>query len=264
MVGYARLFRFEGTHVNPNTLGMILTSALPFGFYQIKRAEGWFGRVFASLLVLLVVLAVLASFSRGAVFPLAFLLLATMFREVRNKKIYLAIAALAVVSYMLTPSFYWERFSTVTEVGETVQQDRSLYARVLAAKSALSLFAQYPLTGVGLHNFMARSSSLLRGLIYIHNGYLELLVGVGIFGFTAWAGMIYAGLRDCHRCLKAEWHNVPVKMRSLCFYTLVAIISGLFSNLFDSSEFNYVLWVPLAGGLAAGNMLRRRIDTTNP
>ncbi len=263
-VGYGNMLRFEGTHVNPNSLGMFLTSALPLGFYMIKRTSSLIPRSVSVLAVLILVLAVMASFSRAAMFPLAFLLLASMFQEVHSKKIYLGIAALAFISWLLTPAFYWERFSAISELGESIQRDRSIYARVLAAKSALSLIVQYPLTGVGFHNFMARSSSMLRGLIYIHNGFLELLVGVGIFGFLAWAGMFYAGLRDCYRCMRAQWSGGgPVQMNSLSFYFMVAIISALISNLFDSSEFGYFLWVPLAGGLAAGNILRRRIDTSS-
>ena len=262
-VGYANLLRFEGTHINPNAFGMFLTSALPLGFYLIKRSSGWIPRLLTSLAVAIVVVAVLASFSRAAMFPLAFLLLASMFHEVRSRKIYLGIAALAFLGYLLTPVYYWERFSAITEIGESIQQDRSIYARVLAAKSALSLFAQHPLTGVGFHNFMARSSSILKGLIYVHNGYLELLVGVGIFGFLAWAGMIYAGLKGCMRSMRAPWTGEPVPMNSLSFYFLVALVSALISNLFDSSEFSYFLWVPLAGTLSAGNIVRRRIDTSN-
>jgi O-antigen ligase len=260
--GYGTLVRFEGAHVNPNSLGMYLTSALPLGFYMIKRASG-IPRIVSLLAVLIMVLAVLASFSRGAMFPLAFLLLATIFYEVRSAKIYLGIAALVLVSWLLTPAFYWDRFGAITEIGESIQRDQSIHARVLTAKSALELIADNFFTGVGFHNFMVRSASNLRGLIYVHNGYLELLVGVGIFGFLAWAGMFYAGLRDCYRNMRVKWSSGPVQMSSLSFYFLVAIISALLSNMFDSNEFGYFLWIPLAGGLAAGNILRRRIDTSN-
>jgi O-antigen ligase len=262
MAGYGTLMRFEGTHVNPNSLGMYMTSALPLGFYMVKRATGLIPRILSVLAVFIVVLAVLASFSRGALFPLAFLLLATIFYEVKSLKIYLGIAVLAALSWLMTPAFYWERFGAISEIGEMIQQDQSIYLRIQVLKSALGLIADNFFTGVGFHNFLARSSSNLRGLIYVHNGYLELLVGVGIFGFLAWTGMIYAGLRDCYRSMRAKWPAGPVQMSSLSFYFLMATISALLSNLFDSNEFGYFLWVPLAGGLASGNILRRRIDTS--
>jgi O-antigen ligase len=110
---------------------------------------------------------------------------------------------------------------------------------------------------------MVRSSPILRGVIYAHNGYLELLAGVGLFGFLAWAGMIFAGLRGCFRSFRGRWPGETVPMNNLAFYMLVALISALINNLFDSAEFNYFLWVPLAGGLAVGNIQRRRVDPSN-
>ncbi|MFH1755907.1 MAG: O-antigen ligase family protein, partial [Candidatus Latescibacterota bacterium] len=133
----------------------------------------------------------------------------------------------------------------------------SIYTRLQAAKSAISLFLQYPLTGVGLNNFMARSGTDLYVQLVAHNSYLEILAGVGVFGFIAWMSIILSSVRGCCKGMRHRWDAKDDWLKSLSFYMLLSLISSLMNNMFISGEFAYFLWTPLAGGLVAGNLTRR-------
>jgi len=260
VVGFAKVTRFEGTHENPNRLAIYLASALPLGFYAVKRAKRLVIRVSASVASFILVLAIFATFSRAAVFPMVFALVATMIREVKSRKVYFGIFLLIVVVILITPTYYWARVLSLGAVIQDLPNDWSIYMRMQAAKSAIALFLQYPLTGVGFENFIVRSGSYLYTALVAHNAYLEILVGIGIFGFIAWMCILLSCVRACLRGMRYRWDDGTVWMKDLSFYMLLSFVSALMNILFLSAGFGYFVWIPLAGGLVAGNLVRRQID----
>jgi O-antigen ligase len=245
VVGFAKVTRFEGTQVNPNRMAIFLATALPLGFYAVKQAQRLYLRILYALGSFLLILAIFASFSRGALFPV----------------VYVGIFLLIVLVILITPTYYWARILSLGALVEDQPRDWSIYMRMQAAKSAINLFLQYPLTGVGLNNFYVRSGSDLYVQLVSHNAYLEILSGVGLFGFIAWGCMLLSGLRGCLMGMKHRWDQGTVWLESLSFYLLLSFLSSLLNILFISGEFAYFLWIPLAGCLAAGDMVRRHRDT---
>jgi O-antigen ligase len=261
VTGYGQINRFAGTHINPNTLAIYLASALPLSFYVVKRVHRPPVRVLAALGSFAIILAILASYSRAAVFPLVFTLIATMIREVKSKNVYLGIVLLLFVVILITPPYYWERVLTIGAVIEDLSSDWSLYMRMEAAKAAIKLFMQNPLTGIGLNNVLARSASYLYIPLVAHNAYLEILAGLGVFGFIAWLCIFLSSIRGCLRGMKHRWDSSTIWMKDLSFYMLLSFISALMNALFLSEQFGYHIWLPLAGGLVAGEMVRRHAGT---
>ncbi len=258
-VGFAQIMRFEGTHFTPNRLAMYLVSALPLGFYAVKCAPRISFRILSGLGVLLLILTTFATYSRAAIVSLAFILLATIFREVKSKKLYLGIAALITVGLLLTPSYYWIRISTLGDVFSSIPSDRSIYLRFKAAESAIQLISQHPFMGVGLNNYFVRSAAEFATRIVAHNAYLEIFVGVGMFGFIAYMGLFVSGMWECVRGMRARWEPQFARMGSLSYYILVSIIASMISGLFNSCEFAYFLWIPLIGGLVIGNAVGKTV-----
>jgi O-antigen ligase len=261
VVVFAKATRFEATHVNPNRLAIYLVSALPLGLYATKRAKRIHLRILLAVCSFASILAIFASFSRAAIFPLIFVLIATLVREVKSKKVYAGFFLLIMVVVLITPSFYWTRVLSIGELLQDLPSDWSIYMRLQAAKVAVNLISQHPLTGVGLSNFRANSGAYMYLPLVAHNSYLEILVGVGIFGFIAWFCIILSGVRGCLRGLRHRWDSSTTWMSSLSFYLLLSFISALMNGMFLTAEFGYFIWIPLAGGLVAGNMVRRHIDT---
>lgn len=261
VTGWGQVTRFAGTHLNPNTLAIYLVSALPLGFYVVKRAHKLSVRILAALGSFALILAIFASYSRAAIFPLVFALIATMIREVKSKNVYVGIILLLIAVILVTPTFYWVRILTISALIEDLTSDWSLYMRMQAAKAAIKLFLESPLIGIGFNNVGARSGSYLYIALVAHNSYLEILAGLGLIGFTAYICMLLSGLRGFARGMKHHWKAGTIWMKDLSFYMMLSFVSALMNAMFLSEQFGYFIWFPLAGGLVAGNLVRKRIDT---
>jgi O-antigen ligase len=132
--------------------------------------------------------------------------------------------------------------------------DFSLAIRVKALKAGWHLFLQHPLTGVGLTNFIVRSGPDLYVKIGAHNGYLEILTGVGIFGFIAFILMPASAIRGFVKAFKTPWPEDHRWMKDLSYYFLLSAIAVFVAVFFEQSQFYRVYWLPLAAGLVAGRL----------
>ena len=130
-----------------------------------------------------------------------------------------------------------------------------------ALQSAWKLFLQNPLTGVGVNNFIVRSPDLV-GRRVVHNTYAEVLVGVGIIGFGAYMTMLLLTVREFLRAMRAKWSAQDEHMSHLAFYAMLSFLAVLFGAIFLSMAHSYDIWLPAAGGLAAGCIARRYAATS--
>ena len=97
-----------------------------------------------------------------------------------------------------------------------------------------------------------------------HNTYLEVLVGVGVFGFAAYMTMIAVSMSELTRAMRTKWAEGYEWMRDLAFYLLLSLLTVLVGLMFLSMPFEYVIWLPVAGGLVAGRLARRyAVDPKN-
>jgi O-antigen ligase len=119
------------------------------------------------------------------------------------------------------------------------------------------MFLHHPLTGVGLGNFIESSSYRLFVRIVAHNTYLEILVGVGIFGLIAFLAMMAAGFRHLWAGARHPWRAGNEWLGSLSFYFALSLVAIGLSAIFLTFPFRYQLWIPVAAGLIVGNLRRR-------
>jgi hypothetical protein len=246
--------RFSGLHINANFAAAVMITAIPIGVFVIKTATSLIARLFCLIGILLLTIAVFATYSRQAVFALSFVTLAVLFKEVRSRRAYGAIFTILFFGVMLTPRYYWDRVLTISQVAENAQQDWSLYFRVLAYKRAVAMFMEHPFLGVGLRNFAARSGDVLFIRIPSHNMYLEILTGVGLVGFIGYITVFYSGVRQCLAGIKHRWRWAETWMRDYAFYTLISLSSVLISGLFINIEFQYITWISVASCLVVATL----------
>lgn len=244
--------RFSATHLNANSAAHFFVAGLPLGVYAVKRARRVLLKTLFIFGVAALVLATILTFSRQTIFPLVLILLAVLFREARSKWVYGVVAAIVVFGLLLVPGMYWHRISTITSALDDSGGEWSLALRVRAFKAAWRIFLEHPFTGVGLNNFIVRSGLIVK--IGAHNGYLEILTGVGVFGFVSFLLMPWAGLRGFARAIKARWPAERRWMTDLSFYFLLSAIAVLVAIFFEQTHFNRVVWVPVAAGLIAARL----------
>jgi O-antigen ligase len=247
--------RFGTTHINPNLAAYYLVVGLPLAIYAVTRARGALARGALVAGVLAIIVATVMTFSRQAIFPLVVILLATLFKQARRKYVYGIVVVAVVVVALFVPQYYWWRISTIGSVFDDSTGDFSLRLRLKALQAGWHLFLEHPFTGIGLGNFYVRSGSAeLPVKMVAHNGYVEVLTGVGIFGFIAFLLMPFAGLRGVLKAWKAPWPAEHRWMKDLSFYLLLSLVAALIGVFFQHLHFYRVLWFPIAAGLVAGRL----------
>jgi O-antigen ligase len=157
----------------------------------------------------------------------------------------------------------------------------STYQRYWLYKSAIRVFLDHPITGVGQRNFVKvygsyipeqmRSPDALRkdGTVYTgwphaHNLYLSLLATEGVLGFVTFAWLIVTAIRLAWRSYR---DRNDAFLRGLALGILTAIVAFLTMGLFDEnlrdSEGIMPLWF-LMGALWAIHRLGRDANAEQP
>jgi O-antigen ligase len=254
LVGAIGWLRFGSTHVNPNNAALYLVAGIPLCIYVIKRMGSLTLKLVFVAIAIAMVAATVMTFSRQAIFPLGVVLLAVLFKEARSKWVYAGVVVIAVVAMLLIPQYYWYRISTISQMFEETTQDFSLRIRIKALQAGWHLFLQHPFTGVGMSNFIVRSASELPVRMVAHNGYLEVLTGVGLFGFLAFLMMPAAALRGFVRAFRTRWPEEHRWMNDLSYYFLLCLVAVLIGTFFQHVHFYRLFWLPVGAGLVAGKL----------
>lgn len=255
-IGGVNVIRFAGAHENPNRAAAIMCSALPLGLFAVKYCRSRVLRVLYVAAIVALIVGIFWTFSRSVVIAFAFVLLAVMVREMRSRRSYVMLLALIAAGVLLAPRYYWDRVIGLRSALETTGLDWSVYTRLLALRTAWELFLAHPLTGIGLGNFIVAAAYKVFVRIVVHNSYLEVLVGTGVFGLAAFMGIVWSGLRHSITGARRRWTSQPEWLRSLSFYFMVSTVSICLSAFFGTMPFRYPMWVPIAAGLVIGNLLR--------
>lgn len=182
--------RSTGGFVHPNQLGgfLILPAALAIGAAVVDGR----GRALHLAAVVLCLVGILVSFSRGALLGLAVI----PFLFVPWRVAMGAAPLLALVVALAMPGLVGERFATLSAGGQEIG------TRVDIWSAAWRMWTENPLTGVGIGGYpQAYATARVPARQYLpdtafeppphaHNIELDLLSEQGIVGFLAWAALI--------------------------------------------------------------------------
>jgi O-antigen ligase len=244
-----------GAHENPNRAAAYMCASIPFGLFGVRHSRGMLRIGFIAGVVILVA-AIFATFSRSVAFPLAMIAAAVLIREVRSKKSYASLIVVVGLMAVFIPPVYWQRLFALRDAFETTTLDWSVYTRLLALRTAWEMFLDHPLTGVGIGNFITAAAYKVFVRIVVHNSYLEILVGTGVFGLFMFLVVLYSGFRHCLAGARVRWARQPAWVRSACFYCALSAVSIWISAFFGTMPFRQPFWVPIGAGLVIGNLLR--------
>lgn len=259
-IGTGNVVRFGGIHPGPNESAAYMCAAIPLGFFFIRHAHNAWMRVLYGLGVIILAVGVFSTFSRGAFLPMAVIVLAVLLREFRSPRAYAGFALVLTLTILLAPRHYWDRVFALTEIASNFTKEWSLLMRWRSMQAAWQLFTENPFTGIGMANFVERGATHVWIRIVVHNSFLEVLVGTGIFGLLTFVCMLWSGMRHSIRGARDRWHTAPDWMQSLAFYFAVSLAAAATSALFLSLSYRYLLWIPVAAGLIVGNLRREDDD----
>lgn len=199
--------RGTGAAPDPNNMSLMIVFALPFAFHYFLHARDLARRGLAGVVILINVLAVITTYSRGGALMFGVMLLGLLveYRH-RLRPVYIGLltcglALLGVFTVTFAPASYWDRLHSLTQASDPALRQRTAYVVV-----AMRAFGERPVLGHGpgsfrkiyaqteyAERFQARDESKER---FAHNTYLEVLVGSGIIGLLVFLRILYIAIKN--------------------------------------------------------------------
>ena len=224
------LARLRSLYGSPNNVALYLGRIFPFLVAMFLMGEGTSRRRLLYVLALVPTgLALLLTFSKGALFlgvPAALFVVLFLWQRSRSRPLWpwlVAVAILALAGALLlrnVPSL----------VGRLDIQGTTSFARIHLWRSSLNMFADHPLFGVGLDNFLYqyRGRYILGAawaepdLSHPHNVVLDFATRLGILGLLA-GGWLFGSL------LRNLW-SLPAKVPP-SWRPVAAGLAGAFTHM---------------------------------
>ncbi len=178
---------FEGNNEFSVAVLMTLPLLMLFRFQTLDRRV----KLAFSILIALSFVAVLSSWSRGALLGLG---VVTALLVWHSRRKWLAIPILVVgvaIVFAALPESWFGRMETLGQY----QQDGSAQGRLAAWRAGLQYAQQEPLLGAGFEGWRFINTDLdtLRGLDW-HSIYVQVLTENGVPGFLLWGALLFGSM----------------------------------------------------------------------
>lgn len=192
-------------NVDRNEFALTLAAFVPLFLLAVVRARRTALKCLSVISILLIIVCVIPSYSRGAFLALmaAFLLSVKL---MRNRKLYCLIMFLALAAGALRISdSYLERLSSSTDY----EKEASAAGRIATYKAALTMFQLAPVMGIGVgnfnENFWDHCPEEYRVFCApdksVHNIYLQVLSETGLVGMSAFLLFLLSVLKPFFRMI---------------------------------------------------------------
>jgi O-antigen ligase len=180
-----------GMFGNPNDLALNMVAVLPLSVLVAIQARTKMGRLGAAFLGMMMISAVMVSYSRGGFVGLAVMLAILGVQLARKKPAMAGVGALLLLfAVPFAPSSYWERVASITD--DSLDATGSREARRILLTEAWDTFLTFPFHGVGAGQF-ANYNPPERLEIWreTHNVVLQVAAELGILGLAAFFFLLY-------------------------------------------------------------------------
>jgi putative inorganic carbon (HCO3(-)) transporter len=237
--------RVAGPIGDPNDLAFFLLAALPLSL--AVRRPGWRPGVY-DVATVLITLALLGTFSRGALVGLVVMLVvAVVARQVSLQQLMGVLGSLLVLTALvvgLFPDLVGESLTAKDAVA-----DRNVAERLQLWEAAGEMALDAPLLGQGPGSFGAEHERWLEqlpvsatsDLDVAHQTYLEVAAELGLLGLAGFVGLLIAGLRGAWRAWRRDGS-------ALASAVLAALVGTMTAACFLSEQFFLPLWLLVALG----------------
>lgn len=262
--------RLAGPIGEQNRYAQIMLMLVPLGLMMVSAERSRWLKGAALACAALATIATALTFSRGAGLAGGMILIVMVaMRYIRITHLIAAVGLIALV--LVAVPAYGERVSTVTalfsllsEDASTSAADNSLLSRATENLTALSVWADHPLVGVGPGEFPAyyRQYSDEIGLSIksqdreAHNLYLGIAAESGSLGLIAFLGAVTVTLWQLARA-RRQALKVRPDLAAMATGFLLALVGYLASGLFLHLSYARYYWLVLALSGAAALIVGR-------
>jgi O-antigen ligase len=270
--------RVTGFLLNPNMLGTALAMVLPFPVMFGLRRHGT-ARLTAWALALLLSLALLHTFSRGAWFALGVATL--LVGLVVERRLIVAMVLLAVTTFgiamllprhLADPAREQERFDLIAATLGRIEALGEGDLRVQFVENALPIVADHPLIGAGPGRYGGAVARNFGSPLYatytdgtvprdrtVDNFWLHLLVEGGALGVGLLTAAISAAVALVVRAARSATAELRIILVGSASVAVVVSVAALTEMVLEGNTTTFTMWLLLgiASLLAAGQKASR-------
>ncbi len=249
------LIRISGTALDPNDFAMHLVILVPMVFAIFFNYKNIAIRVLSLLLLALLVLNIIFTYSRGGMlgFAVVFIFSILTFSFQRKKVILpIILVAIGIASILpFIPAKYWERVQTITDF-----DDPAIQARLDTWKTGLGMMSDHPIRGVGLGAF--RYEYIMRAYtsgdvktkasLFSHNAYIQIGAEIGIPALALFLLLLFLCWMDLAKAEKVFLSRGDLLFAGFSLSIKLGLLGYIVCAIFLTQAFLTMIWIllPLA------------------
>ena len=243
-LGNIRLENFGGGQIlGSNQLASALVFGLPIAYFMMLYSKNKKKKLLAGICLGILISGIICTESRQAF--LALLFYGAYIFLTSNRKIVLATVGslVVIVSLNFVPASYFDRMATIQDY----EEDSSAIGRIEMWKTAVNVWEDYPILGVGGKNFYliaGRYNSLVK---VTHNTFFQILSEEGFVGILLFLGLMGLAVLNIGKMIKK--YRPPSVNEKIYQYALTARLSllGVLVCCFfqNKAEHEFLYW-PIA------------------
>ncbi len=277
LAGSDRLPRQAGPIGEKNRYAQVMLMLVPLGLFVARSERRRSLQALALVAAGLSLVAVVLTFSRGAAVGFA-LVIAVMIalRYVRLWQV--ALTGLAIVALLAAVPQLGERLSTLeavgglfAEEGDLSAADTSVQSRLAENLTAIAVFADHPIIGVGpgqFSSFYREYGVEVGGVIrpedrQAHNLYLEMAADGGVVGLTVFMGILGVTLWELRQA-RRRWLRTRPDLADIATGLSLMILTYMTTGVFLHLSYIRYFWLVMAIAGAGALILRRLPEPDRP
>lgn len=251
---------------DPNDLSLVLLFPLSFAVcLAFGKNVGFWGRLIGILGTINLLMAIIATQSRGGLLGIMAVCGLYAFRRIKNKLIVIAGGGIAVVVLAAAAGLGDRKSGGAAEEGV----DESAMGRIWAWGAAWNMAVHKPLTGVGIDNFVANyffySSHWDGNNHAVHSTWFGVLAETGFLGFAIFIWFIVTMFRySIHCTIYLENHpRAPPNVTVVSQAVLYGLTGTCVSGTFLTQGFTWPYYI-LASFCVAVSTFKDKLEASDP
>ena len=265
--------RLAGPIGEKNRYAQVMLMLVPLGLFWAASSRKRFPRLLALAAAGAALLGVALTFSRGAAVGFA-MVLVIMFVLGYIKPIQVFVIGLGIALMLVAVPQYGSRVASLIDVTGTItgsssagSPDGALLSRATEAITAILVFADHPIIGVGPGRFPSYyrlyaddvGIRVLQADRQAHDLYLHIAAENGILGLGAFLGILAFTLRDLIR-VRRRWLTARPEIAAMATGLMLSIVTYMTTGLFLHLSYARYFWLMLALAGAAAHIGLRLAD----
>jgi O-antigen ligase len=242
--------RAIGLSGDPNELATYNVTAICIGYYLITSAHSLIKRSIYLLFILLSLVSLILSGSRGGALTLVIVItyILLMDLKINLRPIMIGVILISILAgplIQIVPENLISRFLEIPR--SIVYGDKTVSYRLELWRSSLDVWLDHPVFGVGSGMVTAYKAQNRMYLdvdkSYVtHNTYINILAEMGIVGFLIFMAIVWLTLKSYYVCTKQS-KNADASLYRISLLLTSILVCWLTSSLSLNLQQNKFLWM---------------------